>query len=343
MDFLKGKFDEELLAEIEDNGNVNIAGYSFTPDSILKDMESDGYEDAFSYWEDQRKEMLLIKADEILRLYDNQGRFNRLRDSYKRGAVIPFIGAGMSISSGHPGWTEFLRQLCNETRVCEEDLNYLLSQGQYEEAAQALADDMLAGSFDEAIENAFGHEEDLVGPIQLLPDIFDTSVITTNFDDVIKRCYEALESSFTETLFGADAKELPRYLGRGAKVLVKLHGKANSNRNRVLTYSEYEKHYGNPPCLQNTIEAISTKTLLFLGCSLVVDRTIQTLTQLVEEKGHDVATRHYAFLSIGEDEDRLARRDDLVKANIFPIWYPTDEDHDECIEALFSKLIEGVQ
>jgi len=342
MDFLKGKFNEELLAEIEDNGNVNVAGYLFTPDQILIEIEPIGYDEAFSYWKDQREERLLTKADEILGLYDNQGRFNRLRDSYKRGAVIPFIGAGMSIPSGYPGWTKFLRQLCNETRVSDEDLDNLLFQGQYEEAAQALADDMPAGSFDEAIENVFGHDEDLAGTIQRLPHIFDTSVITTNFDDVIKRCYEDSESSFTEILLGPDAIELPRYLGQGNKVLVKLHGKANSGRSRVLTYSEYQRHYGEGNSLLDVIEAISTKTLLFLGCSLVFDRTIQTLTQLVEDKGHDVATRHYALLSIGEDEDRLARRDDLAKANIFPIWYPADEDHDECIEALFHKLIDGV-
>jgi hypothetical protein len=340
MDFLKRKFDEELAAEIEQNGNVAIAGYSFTPDSILKEMDNVGYDDAFFAWLDQRKDNHLIKADEILELYDNRKRFNRLKEAYIRGSVIPFIGAGMSIPSGYPGWTEFLWQLRNETRVSEEELNNFLSEWKYEEAAQALADDMPAGSFDEAIENTFCHDEDLEGPIQLLPYIFNTSVITTNFDDVIKRCYDNADIFFSETLLGADARELPRFLGQGNKVLVKLHGKANSNRSRVLTYSEYNEHYGNPPCLQNVIEAISTKTLLFLGCSLGVDRTIQTLIQQVQNKGHDVTTRHYAFLSIGEDEDRLARRDDLVKANIFPIWYSADEEHGECIEALLHKLIE---
>lgn len=337
MDFLKRKFNEELRAKIEDNENVNIEGSSFTPYSILQDMDPGGYDNAFSEWCNRRKEELLMKADEILGLHDNRGRFNQLRNSYRNGAVIPFIGAGMSIPSGYPGWTKFLWQLRDQTRVRKADLKHLLSQGKYEEAAQALSDDM-PGSFDEAIENTFGHDEDLEGPIQLLPSIFDTSVISTNLDDVIKRCYDATDSSFSETLLGANARELPRYLGQGDKVLVKLHGKANSNSNRVLTYSEYEEHYGNPPCLQNIIEAISTKTLLFLGCRLVVDRTIQTLIQLVEEKGHEVTTRHYALLSIGIDEDRLARRDELAKANIFPIWYPADEDHDECIEALLWKL-----
>ncbi|AKB24823.1 hypothetical protein MSMTP_1354 [Methanosarcina sp. MTP4] len=343
MDFLKPKFNEELAAEINPkNGKVKVAGYSCTPDVFLKEMDPTSYDAAFSDWLEQRKEMCLAKADEILELHDNRPRFNRLRESYRRGAVIPFIGAGMSVPCGYSGWTKFLNNLRNETRVSEECLSTLLSEGKYEEAAQTLADDMPAGSFDEAIENAFGDDKDLEGPIQLLPYIFDTSVITTNFDDVIKRCYEATDSYFLEILLGTDACELPRYLGKGNKVLVKLHGKANSGRHRVLTYLEYEKHYGTPPRIQNVIEAISTKTtLLFLGCSLGVDRTIQTLTQLVEDRGHDIIPRHYAFLSISEEEDRLRRRDELVKANIFPIWYHADEGHDECIEALLYKLGEG--
>ncbi len=341
MDFLKRKFDEELTAVIEpDDGSVEVAGYSFTPDSILREMDPVSYDDAFLDWLEQRKERLLIKADEIIGLYGNKGRFNLLRQAYRKGAVIPFLGAGMSIPSGYPGWTKFLRQLRNETRVSEEDLNDLLFKGKYEEAAQALADDMPAGSFDEAIENAFSFDEELSGPIQLFPYIFDTNVITTNLDDVVKRCYEDANLPFSEILLGAQACELPRYLGCGSKVLVKLHGKANSGSSRVLTYSEYQRHYGEQPCLRDVIEAICTRTLLFIGCSLSVDRTILTLTQQLEEKGHNFATRHYAFLNIGDGEDRLARRDDLVKANIFPIWYPAEEGHDECIEALLQKLVE---
>ena len=45
MDFLKGKFDDELSARI-DNGIVSIAGYPFAPDIILK-MDSTIYDEAF--------------------------------------------------------------------------------------------------------------------------------------------------------------------------------------------------------------------------------------------------------------------------------------------------------
>lgn len=340
MDFLKGKFDDELVAEINPkDGKVYVEGYPFTPYSILN-ADPTIYEEAFSDWREKRNNDYLIKADEILDLYNNKRRFNKLKESYRRGAVIPFLGAGMSIPSGYPGWTEFLRQLRNETRVSEEDLNDLLSKGKYEEAAQVLADDMPAGSFDEAIESAFGSDERLAGPINLFPYIFDTSVITTNFDNVIKRCYEVADLHFSETLLGASARELPKLLGQGSKVLVKLHGKFNSANDRVLTYLEYQRHYGEQPCLRTVIEAICTRTLLFVGCSLSVDRTILALIRHSKEKGYDVATRHYAFLSIGECEDRLARRDELAKANIFPIWYPAEDGHDECIEALLRKLVE---
>lgn len=66
------------------------------------------------------------------------------------------------------------------------------------------------------------------------------------------------------------------------------------------------------------------------------------MRELVATKGHDRAVRHYAFLSLKKADDRLARRDELAHANIFPIWYPDEEDHDECIEALLLKLAEGV-
>ena len=318
-----------------------IENFTFSPGTILKQLDSTGYEEAFIEWTDRRKALAISKANDILKLHDNQARFKTLKEAFKRKAIIPFVGAGMSMSSGYPGWTSFLWQLRKETRVTEAQLAGLLDGGQYEQAAQILADGMPAGSFDEALENIFGQEGDLAGPVQLLPHMFDTCAITTNFDDVLKRCYEQSIKAFSDTLLGSEAKELPRRLGDNSKVLVKLHGKASSGRGRVLTFSEYQLNYGAEPCLIPVIEAICSKTLLFMGCSLGVDRTIQAMAAHLKSKGHAVATRHYAFVALKEDEDRLARRDALAAANIFPIWYPADDDHDECIEALLHKLAEA--
>ena len=64
------------------------------------------------------------------------------------------------------------------------------------------------------------------------------------------------------------------------------------------------------------------------------------MKDLIDEKGHEVIPRHYAFLAVNEAE-RLQRRDQLSKSNIYPIWYPSTDDHNECIEALLHKLMES--
>ena len=339
MEYLKQLFHDDLNS----NGPIEIAGYNFYPDDILQKLDEDGYKEAFTLWIEDRKNEMLNKADEILKLYDNAVRFRRLQETYRKGIIIPFVGAGLSFSSGYPGWTKFLYTLLPDTRVTERDLDTLILNGQYEEAAQILFDDMPNGIFLEAIENNFGCSHSLVGPVQRLPYLFKHSLITTNFDDVIKRCYDNASKSFNEVLLGAQAQELERKLYEGNHVLIKLHGDSSSSQNRVLTKEEYDRHYQGQNTLERVIEVSCTRPLLFIGCSLTVDRTLNAMKKLVEKRGSDNVSRHFAFVSLGKNEDRLARRDQLSESNIFPIWYPDDEDHDECIEALLTKLEEGAE
>jgi len=336
MDYLIPQFRDSLNEE----GDVDVAGYTFRRDNILMELEQEGYQEAFNEWLQVRQEENLNRADEILTLYDNQRRFKKFKEIFARGAIIPFIGAGMSMPSEYPGWTKFLYQVLEDTTVNQDNFNATLSEGLYEEAAQMLCDALPAGCFLEHVENAFGAEQEVNGVIQRLPYLFKNAVITTNFENLVKRCYGNVQVDFNEELLGADAIELPRLLGENQRVLVKLHGKANSSRQRILTKTEYDNHYDNDDALESVIEAMSNRTLLFLGCSLTVDRTLQCLARIIEKKGHENVPRHYAFLKLNEDDDRLARRDQLAAANIYPIWYT--EDHDESIEALLEKLAEGV-
>ena len=346
MDFLKEQFESELIAEINDDGQVLIGGAEFTPTDILQELDDQSYLSCFDDWLIDQKQKRLLKADEILSQYENRDRFNRLKEAFERGAVIPFIGAGLSQTSGYPGWTNFLKRLREETRITPEQLENMLRNGLYEEAAQALADDMPAGSFNEALENVYCAERSIQGPVQFLPHVFNGPVITTNFDDILKQCFDKV-SPFSETLLGGEATEIKRYLGRNEQILVKLHGKANTGKNRILTKIEYDHFYDAHNSLPDAIKNIASNQLLFLGCSLGVDRTIKVLIEIAKEQGHDNAVRHYAFLPLFNEAERLDRRDELAEANIFPIWYLVDtidgkvvsEDvHDESIAALLEAL-----
>jgi hypothetical protein len=336
MDYLLHQFHDYLNEE----GEIDVAGYSFSRDLVLKELEEEGYKEAFNEWLAQRKTDNLNRANEILDKFDNRRRFKKLKEIHSRDAITPFVGAGLSMPSDYPGWTSFLYEVLEETTVNCGDFNLTILNGEYEEAAQMLCDSLRAGCFLEYVENAFGAHLELLGAVQRLPTLFKNAVITTNFDSVLTRCYDQFNLSFEEVLLGADAEEFPRALGENKRVLVKLHGKANSSKKRILTKSEYDQHYDNEKGLETVIEAISNRTLLFLGCSLTVDRTLQCLARIVERKGHENVPRHYAFLKLSEGDDRLARRDQLAAANIYPIWYT--DDHDESIEALLEKLAEGV-
>lgn len=350
MEFMKEQFESELSAEIDDKGRVVIGGSEFTPTEILQELDDQSYLSCFEDWLGDQKQKRCSKANEILNQYGNRDRFNRLKEAFDRSAVIPFVGAGLSQASGYPGWTNFLDKLRSETRLTSEQLKAMLDTGHYEEAAQALADDMPAGSFNEELENVYCVEREMQGPVQFLPHVFKGPVITTNFDNILKQCFDKI-SPFSETLIGGDASEIKRYLGRNEHVLVKLHGKANSGKNRILTKSEYDIFYDENNSLPGAIKNIASNQLLFMGCSLGVDRTIKVLIDIVQEQGHDNTVRHYAFLPLFNDAERLDRRDALAEANIFPIWYPVEvmdgqvvdeEIHDESIAALLEALgIEG--
>lgn len=335
MEYLRTIFHQELL---DDVGMVEIRSFQFLPEVILKKLEPQGYDDSFVEWLEQRKQDNLIRAKDILEANDLQKRFSALKNLFKRDSLIPFVGAGLSTTSGYLGWTEFLRKCLRETDYSETDFEKLLTDGHYEEAAQILFDNLPNGAFLEQVEIYFDCSNPLHGVIQRLPFMFKKAVITTNFDSAVKRAYEAVNSPFEEELLGKEALSLPRLIGNNKKVLVKLHGKATSSHNRVFTKSEYEQHYANTDELKSVIQTLTNTSLLFLGCSLTVDRTIQTIRDIVQERGRESVPRHYAFLKLRSTDNKNQRTRQLNEANIYPIWY--EGEHEECIEALLELLAE---
>ena len=347
MEHLKTTFHQALADPAEDlirfeDGHVHIHEGHWAPQDLLFGMGEDAYEKEFRSWLANYREQLQERAREILEQFDQNERFNALKAAYKRDAVVPFIGAGMSMPSGYPSWTGFLKKLRARTGIDEAVLNEMLARGEYEEAAQALADALGQARFNEHVENTFGIDQPLNGPVQLLPYIFKRSAITTNFDDVLKRCYEAAECAFAETLLGTLAQEFPKVLATGKPFLTKLHGSATSVFNRVLTKREYDQAYADPHTLQRVMKTLCSRTLLFIGCSLSVDRLLTCMRDHVKSEGSEGVARHYALLASPDaDAERHQREAALAEFNIYPIWYAQGDDSAE-IEALLQLLADGV-
>lgn len=333
---------ELFHSALNDEGVVEIAGFTFQRDQVLRSLEEVGYEQAFQDWLLERKNELLERADDILSLHDNANRFGMLKLAFQRKRMIPFIGAGMSFSSGFPLWGQYLRKLRQESHVPESDLEKLLADGDYEGAAELLYNDLGAALFDSSLEETFRVTRYLSGPVNYLFQLFpDATFITTNFDPLIESlAAEHMPNGFDKVQSGAQLSEALRLVSNGSRLLLKIHGECDVVTGRVLTKTEYDHAYSDNGVVRNFISRILFgQSMLFLGCSLHLDRTIHCMKQFVRENDPKQLPRHYAFLELKDSDDRVQRKKHLAEANIFPIWYPEGE-HDESIEALFVKLLE---
>lgn len=334
-------FEQRFVDELNDEGPVSIRDFEWPTVEVFKAMASDDYDAHFVDWLGGAKEAAKDRAREFLTEYECLSRFNRLAEQCAQNSVMPFVGAGMSHSTGFPLWGDFLSSLCADYPNCRTDLNAHLDAGRYEEAAQMMADQMGGNNFDEAIQSNFGSRRKLIsGPVQLLPVLFRRGALTTNFDYVLDQIYNDSDARFDAVLSGERLREAPRRLAGNPHCLLRLHGEADTAIDRVLTKSEYDTVYGQEGAYRHIIGAVVNSTsLLFLGCSLTIDRTLSTLIQLRQE-AQVVAPKHYAFLPLKAGLDRAARRSELGNADIHPIWFPP-EDPDQAIEDLLISLIEG--
>lgn len=299
------------------------------------------YEGHFRDWVESQKQEAQDRAREFLERFNCLDRFNRLHTQLERQSVIPFVGAGLSRPTGFPLWGAFLKGLTAEYPAISDQVRGHLAAYRYEEAAQVILDRMGPDVFAEAVQNAFGSRiRTLKGPVQLLPLLFRRGCLTTNFDYVLNRVYEASDCRLKGEFAGARLNEAPRRLADEPHCLLRLHGEADSSQGRVLTGSEYDGCYGDGGNYRELFKLLIANTsLLFIGCSLSVDRTVQVLRE-IKQAAVVETPRHFAFLPLTEGMDREARRTELGQADIHPIWYPP-EDHDQAIEDLLISLMEG--
>lgn len=212
----------------------------------------------------------------------------------------------------------------------------------FEEAADRLAQTMPARLFNERVERDL-HVEDadgIRGAVCYLPLIFPSLVLTTNLDDVLETLYQTKNRVFNHVLVGTNILRFRAMRAETESFLLKLPGDCRTQEGRVLGCAEYERAYAAGGILFQELGLIfRTKSLLFLGCSLGRDRTVDLIAKVAAQ---DVAMpKHYAFLKgFPDDEARIEQEHFLTERGIYPIWYR--EDHDECIEALLVGIAKGL-
>jgi hypothetical protein len=269
---------------------------------------------------------------------DNEANLFQLEQQLKSPVgVLPFIGAGLSMPFGFPGWGSFLLTLAQRAGI-EANVRQRLDAGQYEEAAGDVLDMLGAAQFQAAIFGSFGDhrlvnkDHAFEGAVAYVPYLAAGPVITTNFDHVLERAFERCETPFEMAVWGARASQATKALQQNRRFLLKIHGDVDDATDRVITHLDYEKQYGNvdaseldtsKPLPSLLLQMLVARPLLFIGCSLIQDRMVSVLENVLRPFPHIM---HFAIVerpAVPEMAQKRARF--LFDHHVLPIWYPAGQ------------------
>ena len=233
---------------------------------------------------------------------DNKKILLKLEKQFEQANIIPFVGAGLSAPYDSPIWSKFLKNLA-ERCSCLSEIEKLLSHEKFEEAADKLRSKLGYGLFDDYLEDTYGEEpysniKELKGAVALLPLLTKGPVITTNYDPILEKIFNIFGDPFIKVVVGARAKLAAEAFTQGRRFLLKIHGEANDPRDRILIRRDYKKYYGpisqvgrSQKPLPDLLRSIfKNRAVLFLGCSLESDRTMEILRAITNDEGAFITT-----------------------------------------------------
>ena len=261
----------------------------------------------------------------------NAVRFDQLCDRIEAGDIVPFIGAGLSQPGGFPTWKEHLRQQGRTAGLQTGVVEDLISQGLYEDIVDLIEQQHGADVFSQELRDAFSRNGTIPPTYYLIAELFPDTLITTNYDRLIEQSLDLGGGKAVELLIPATVLEPPD----ATKItVIKLHGNIDTPASCILSKAQYANAYGTDtidlalPIPQALDYYFRNSSLLFLGCSLNQDRTIQVFQAIKAKAKADLADlpQHFSIEQCPADEAGLiARNEYLLRLGITPIWFPAGE------------------
>jgi len=237
-----------------------------------------------------------------------------LRNHYRAGKVIPFVGAGVSMSvqwntggsqRRGPSWTELVDEAIRQLGFSRVDL------------ARVRATDLQILEYFRLVNNGLTRLTNwlvlnmdapptalLASPIheELCALAKSRLIYTTNFDDFLERCFElrkrkckavAIEDHMADC--DADVTEI-----------VKFHGDLNHPQQMLLSESQYERRLSLSTAMDYRLKSdLLGRTVLFIGYSFR-DPNVSYLFRLINEQFRALpgsSTGRRAYITVPDPSD----------------------------------------
>jgi hypothetical protein len=262
----------------------------------------------------------------------NETRFDQLVSCLLEDSVVPFIGAGLSVAGGFPTWKDHLREQGKTAGIASTAIEAHLASGEYEAIIESIENTRGHDVFAQEIRDAFSKTGSLEEITLLITELFSDTLITTNYDRLLEQSFDIGPGNEVQVINGDNAMEKP---ANEKITIIKLHGDIKAPHRCILGKRQYDEAYGETdldlslPIPKLLSYYYRNSSLLFIGCSLNNDRTIQVFKAIKEvqkRKGDFDLPEHFSIeqapVTLTELEDRNA---ELLKLGITPIWFPQGE------------------
>lgn len=266
------------------------------PSKALFSGDRNGYDEAFQEYRKERRHEALSESylcDQFGNdhwFQRNLDHFNQLVDLMYQGSVVPFVGAGISASGGFPSWKDHLRQQGRTAHIDSEHIERLLASGRYETVLEEIEAARGRETFIQEIRDAFSRSGTIPDVVWRISELFTDTIITTNYDRLVEQAFDTGEENKVQIINGMNALEAP---DPGKTIIVKIHGDIRDPKRCILSKNQYDAAYGNgeldlhKPIPKLLAYHFRNSSLLFLGCSLVNDRTVQVFQKVKEKMGEE--------------------------------------------------------
>jgi hypothetical protein len=232
----------------------------------------------------------------------------------------------MSSGGGFPTWANHLRQQGRTAGIAKEQVDAWLGQGQYEAVIADIEQRHGRDVFAQEIRDVFGKRGRIQEVTLLISELFTDTLITTNYDRLLEQVYDTGGASRVQVFNGSTAMTLPD----PTKVtLIKIHGDFADPAHCILGKAQYDAAYGGAALdLQRPVPKILARyycnnSLLFLGCNLRNDRTLQVFQATKAAAGDALLPLHFSIEQApAQLADLTGRNAELSRLGITAIWYP---------------------
>ena len=290
--------------------------------------------------------------EEIMNLAPaNRKNFEALVEAVRGGRAVPFVGAGLSWPY-YPLWRDALDKLKAQVapdRLPAAEAEFQAAKTEIERCGvletalggpalcRALCELFDLRKFTEAKDSGYSGR-----PAALLPWLFpEAPLLTTNLERMLVEVYWRCCVPFDRVLSLTDQSILTKLQEKRAHGILYLHGcifkDLTDYDSLIFSRSQYERGYAPDGELVKVLQKwMEGAQLLFLGCSLRNDRTLDILRKVCAAQGR---LEHFAILDLKEeDADLTARMNQLEEDyGIRAILYP--EKRHEAVRAVLGRLL----